>query len=282
MYPPLVDRPLFDKVQERLKQNQYFAGANSAKELYLLQGKVYCGHCGTSMVSDGGTSRNGKQHYYYACKKKKKSLCDKKRENKERLELAVTQFAYDFLSDPKNVSRAADDVLAYHEQMTASDGLRSIEVKITNAQKEVEGLVSAYIDAQNSLLRLGIEKKMNDLEILLDDLHTQKAKIELARGIKISKQNILDFVAELLKGDINDKEYQRKLIDNFIAWVYVYDNEIVAYLNLDASKDAKRISLIDTNTAKSVIASTLGVQTLTPTPRQNVAHQTMCLFCCIR
>jgi len=261
MYPQIIERDLFNKVQERLKEKRYFAGANSAKELYLLQGKVYCGHCGTSMVADGGTSRNGKQHYYYACKKKKKSLCDKKRESKDGLELAVTQFAHNFLSDPKNVSRGADDVLAYHEQMTAGDGLRSVEVRIANAQKEADGFVTAFVEAQNPLLRLGIEKKMADLEILLDDLHAQKAKIELARGVKISKQDILLFVAQLLKGDMHDKEYQKKLIDNFISSVYIYDNEIVAYLNLDASKDAKRISLADTNTAKDTL---LGVQTLTP------------------
>lgn len=58
----------------------------TAKLPYLLTGKLFCGHCGSEMVSDGRISKLGVQHHYYACKKKKKSLCDKKREDKDKLE----------------------------------------------------------------------------------------------------------------------------------------------------------------------------------------------------
>ena len=55
--------------------NRYFLGGKeTAKEPYLLTGKLFCGHCGTEMVAGGGKSKTGKQYYYYECKKKKKKL----------------------------------------------------------------------------------------------------------------------------------------------------------------------------------------------------------------
>lgn len=73
-YPPIIDKILFAEVQKRLAKNKILAGANSAIEPYLLTGKAFCGHCGTAIVADGGTSCNGKKHYYYACKPEEKRL----------------------------------------------------------------------------------------------------------------------------------------------------------------------------------------------------------------
>ena len=260
-YPPIIDKLLFAEVQKRLAKNKILAGANSAVEPYLLTGKAYCGHCGTAIVADGGTSCNGKKHYYYACKQKKKGLCHKSRENKDNLEMQVTQAVKDFLSDKKNADRAAADTIAYYEQRTGDSGLRSIETRITQAQQEVENLTNAFIEAKSALLRAGIEKKMQDYETLLADLQAQKSQIELERGRQVTKQQILAFVAELIKGEPTDKEYQRKIIDNLVFMVYVYDNEIVTYLNFGVDKTIERVRLDETNAA---IKGLKNVQTLSP------------------
>ena len=78
-------------MQERLAKNRYtLGGKETARVPYLLTGKLFCGHCGTEMVADGGTSKTGAQHHYYICKKRRGGKCDKKRENKDNLELYVT------------------------------------------------------------------------------------------------------------------------------------------------------------------------------------------------
>lgn len=97
MYPAIVDKNLFERVQKRLTANKYTAGGQAtAKEPYLLTGKLYCGHCGTEMISGGGTSETGIQHHYYVCKKKRSGKCDKHSENKDNLELYVTNCVRDF------------------------------------------------------------------------------------------------------------------------------------------------------------------------------------------
>lgn len=265
VYPQIIDKALFARVQKRLAQNKHLAGANSAVEPYLLTGKAYCGHCETPMVADGGTSRNGKKHYYYACKSRKKGTCDKSRESKDKLERQVAQMVIDFLSDKKNAEKATMDTINYYEQRTGDNGLRSIETRIAKAEQEIENLTNAFIMAQNNLLRANIEKKMQEYEILLNDLQAEKSQIVLERGRRITKKDILSFIAELIKGNPDDKQYQRKVIDFLVFQVFVYDDQIVTFLNFGVDKSISKIRLAETN---AVLNGLQGVQTQSP-----IAHQ---------
>ena len=57
----------------------------------------------------------------------------------------------------------------------------------------------------------------------------------------------------MLKGDPSDKGYQKKLIDNLVYKVFVYDDHIITYLTLGNYKEIKEISLADTDKALSAI-----------------------------
>lgn len=76
--PAIVDDDLFDKVQKRLKLTARAPASAKAKVEYLLQGKAFCGCCGSRMNGESGKSRNGTQHHYYSCiNRKKKHTCKK-------------------------------------------------------------------------------------------------------------------------------------------------------------------------------------------------------------
>lgn len=266
MYPQIISKELFERVQTRLNKNKYFlGGTNKAKLEYLLTGKLFCGHCGTEMVSDGGVNKQGIAHHYYACKKKKKNQCDKRRENKDNIELYVVSRVRDFLSDKKNVEIATNDVLTYYEKRTDTNILKSIQTKIVNAKKEIETLADSFVQAKNQLLRDTIEKKMEEYEILLNDLKYQEAQLELERGYKITKKDITEFVAEILKGDPNDKSYQKKLIDNLVSQVFVTDEDTVVYLNI---KGGNTIDTCDIDDTKTVISNAQKIRMLSPPSRQ--------------
>jgi len=57
---PIIDKPLFDKVQKQLELNKKFSPRNTKRE-YLLQGLIYC-PCGQKRTGEG--IRN---HEYYRC-----------------------------------------------------------------------------------------------------------------------------------------------------------------------------------------------------------------------
>ena len=269
-FPQIIDEALFHAVQERLKENRRLAGAKSATVPYLLTGKLFCGHCGSPMVSDGGTSRLGKSHYYYACKQKKKGACDKKRENKRALEEYVIGRIIAFLSDPKNVNRIADDVTAYYEKRTGVDGLKSIEVRITAAHKQVAEWSAAFVQAKSQMLRANIEKQITDYEVLINDLEMQKTKLELERGVRLTKKDIVSYVAEFLKADKNDTENWRRMVDVLIKKIYLYDTHISGFFSFTDS-EIDSVTFEDANTA---ISSVLGVQTLSPILHHSVRIRT--------
>ena len=128
--------------------------------------------------------------------------------------------------------------------------MKSLETRIAQAQAQVEDLTNAFIEAKSPLLRAGIEKKMQEYEILLADLQTNKAQILLERGRRLTANDILSFIAELLKGNPADKEYQKKIIDNLVFQVFVYDDEhikTVGYLNFGVDKSIEKLRLDETN-----------------------------------
>ena len=269
-YPQIIDKATFAAVQKRLEKNKILAGANSAVEPYILTGKAFCGYCGDSMTAGGGTSHTGAKHYYYVCHQKRKGGCRKSSDNKNNLEYTVAKAVYDFLSRRENAEIAAQDTIRHYEQRTGEDSLRSIEARIRHAQDEAEQLTNAFILARNELLRANIEKKMTEQEILIKDLCASKAQIELERGKKITKEKIIDFIAEMLKGDPSDKGYQKKLIDNLVYKVFVYDDHIITYLTFGNDKEIKEISLADTDKA----IADKGVQPLSSLVHQKNVSQT--------
>lgn len=64
--PKIIEREVFDAVQERMKINKKRAGAFTAKHSYLLSGLLECGECGASMIGRATTTR-GKKYFYYKC-----------------------------------------------------------------------------------------------------------------------------------------------------------------------------------------------------------------------
>lgn len=223
MYPKIIEKDVFERVQERLEKNRYTGAIHKALEPYILTGKLICGHCKTPMVSDGGTNRDGSRRYYYACKKMKKHACDKKRVEKDIMELNVAVFVKNFYSDRKNAEQAAEQTIAYFEKRTGNENLISIKNKIASVTNEVDKLTDSFVNATSVLLRNNIERRMAEYETLLSDLQAQEARIELERGLQMTKQDILDFIAELMTGDPHDKKYQKRLIDNLVKRVIVSD-----------------------------------------------------------
>lgn len=250
MYPAIIDKDTFERVQKRLAENRYvLGGKESAKEPYLLTGKLFCGHCGTEMVAGGGKSKTGKKYYYYECKKKKKKLCSKRIEHKDTLEKYVVENVLMFLSDEENLKMIAKDVLKYYDTRTDESEIKSIRKRIADIQEEADAAANAFIEAKSPLLKQRIEKRMQECEILLGDLEKLKAQLILELGQKLSESDIISFVKIILQGDINDFEFKRRLIDNLVYKVYVSDDNTYIYFNIKGSNNIEEITLEDTKTA---------------------------------
>ncbi len=266
MYPAIIDKATFERVQKRLADNRYFlGGTETAREPYLLTGKLFCGHCGTEMVAGGGKSKTGKKYYYYECKKKKKKLCTKRIEHKDKLEKYVVQNVIAFLSDETNLKIITQDVLKYFDSRTNENEIKSIRKRIADIQAEADAAANAFIEAKSSLLKQRIEKRMQECEVLLADLEKVKARLILERGQKLTEQDIVSFVKMILQGDVNDIDFRRRLIDNLVYKVYVSDDNTYIYFNIKGGNNIEEITLEDT---KNALDSVNRVQTQRDPARQ--------------
>lgn len=273
MYPQIVSKELYQKVHERLDKNKYFAGGTAtAREPYLLTGKAFCGKCGTAMVSDGGTDKYKVQHHYYTCKKRRKKECDKARVGKDALELAVTTGVVNWLRAENHAKEAVDDVMNFYDKRTDISNLKSLETRIAKVKQDVEEQAEAFIKAKSALLQSTIEKKMQEYETLLNDLTYQHALLELERGYKFTREDMVDFIMILLQGDVNDKNYQQKIIDNLVLAVIVEDDEVIALFNLRGGKAAEKLDL---DIIEKIRESIFGFQTRLPLARHKQIIRTL-------
>lgn len=102
---------------------------------------------------------------------------------------------------------------------------------------------------------------------MLSDLQTSRAQILLERGQKFTAKDILAFVADLLKGNPADKDYQKKIIDNLVFMVYIYDDEhikTVGFLDFKVDKSIEKIRLDETNALVDRLKACSNSNTLSP------------------
>lgn len=249
-FPAIINKELYDKVQEQLKKNKHDAGAKSAKVPYLLQGKVYCGYCGAKMTAEGGTSKTGAKHYYYACVTKRKSVknreCTKTNEKKDYLENYVVEQIVKYLSDEKKVEIIANDVIKYYESRVNNNEIKRLASEKIRIQKEIDNAVNLLISGVSKDVVKTLDKKIVEHTRLLNDIDAHKTKLELERGLMLTKEDIQTFIAIFIKGDTKDKSYQKRIIDNLLNAVYIFDDKVVIYFNLNNEKETTFITKEDT------------------------------------
>lgn len=61
--PQIIDKDLFDKVQEKMKANQKAPARARAKAEYILSGKLFCGYCKEKMVGHSSNQISKKRCY---------------------------------------------------------------------------------------------------------------------------------------------------------------------------------------------------------------------------
>lgn len=78
--PQLIDRALWEKVQQKLTTKKATKGRKRDNSEYLLTGKLFCGYCKSPMTGYSGTSKTGRLHHYYVCQQRRlEKSCEKSR-----------------------------------------------------------------------------------------------------------------------------------------------------------------------------------------------------------
>ena len=232
-YPAIIEKELFYKVQDKLKENKQRSGGNKAKEKYILSGKAFCGHCGAPLFGVSGTSRSGERHYYYTCSERwYNKTCKKKYEDKNGLEKFVIKSTLEYVLNPKIIDGIAEELGAVQSGAQTKKDLQEIENRLQAIENELDEQFKRFSEASNAEIRKRIDKECDSLseEKQLLKKETQRLKLVLKTGK--TKEDILAFFKEYIAGKSDDIKFGEKLINNFIDKIFVFDDKIVIYYNV--------------------------------------------------
>ena len=232
-YPAIISKELFDIVQTRLAEHKSQPARQKAKEEYLLTGKAFCGHCGATMVGISGTSKTSAKYHYYACSKRyKEHSCQKKNECKDYLEKYVVEQTLNYVLSEGQIENIANGMLEKWNRNTTAIKIKAYEKQLIKIEKDLDKCFELLFNASNDEMQKRMNDKANSLTIEKQDIQDEIRKLQLMQVVTYTKEDVKNILAEYLDGNINDKEYQRKIINKFVNSVYIYDDKIAIYYNL--------------------------------------------------
>lgn len=226
-FTPLVTQEIFDKCQRRIAANRKKpAHFKDVQDKYILTGKIFCGHCGSTMSGVSGTSKTGKKYRYYHCNTaKKRKLCDKKRIKKDFIEDIVVDYTVDMLNDDKLIDWIADT--CYKLQSNSDTKLLTIKNRLKQIEKELDNVMTAI---KQGIFSPTIKETLDSLEQEKSELELLLTKSEIEHST-ISKEQIKFWICQFKLIDKNDITQKQKLIDIFVNSVYVYDDKMLITYN---------------------------------------------------
>lgn len=223
MYPPIMDKELFESVRKIVNANKF--GRRSVKTVYLLRNKLKCGYCGRPISADTGTARGGDVMHYYKClgRKKDRNGCTKTVINKEFLEELIINTVIEELSKPKNIDYIVKELLKIQDkQITENVELKILTREKAKVTKSLENLMYAI---ENGIISATTNKRLHELEEQQEDLE-RRILIEKAKtAIKVPENIMRAYYSQALELE------PQMLINYLVKEIVLYDDFIQIYFN---------------------------------------------------
>lgn len=240
--PAIIDKDLFEKVQKMYKKNYTSRARGKADIDYILSGKLFCGHCGSTMVGISGTSKSGKKHYYYKCSTRKdEHTCNKVNERKEWLEEVVVKTTVEQVLTDENIEMIADKAMELIDADNADTSqLTYYEDELKDTRKQIKNIVDMIA---KGIANTSIADRLTELENYEKDVLVNIEYLKMKKPT-ITRPQIVFWLESFRHGDINDIEYKRKIVTALIHSVYVYDTDgggrkIVLNFNTSSNNQAE-------------------------------------------
>ena len=168
--PPIIDKSVWKRVQERLNDRKGRARYKAKRE-YLLSGMIECADCGSAYVGYASTNTRGVTTRYYVCGRKYRTRnCKPKNINADFIESFVIDAVKNFIetTDFAGAAQAiANEYEKYKPDISAEQSeLLQIDKSIQNAVKSVlNGL--DFPELRQEIEKL--QKRKNELEAIITE-----------------------------------------------------------------------------------------------------------------
>ena len=103
----------------------------------------------------------------------------------------------------------------------------ALQQQLRDCEKGIENILNAI---QIGILTVSTKERLEQLEQQRETLKASILQAQIARP-QYSKEQIVHWISRFKYGSINDKAYQREIIDVFVNSVYVYNDKLVLTYN---------------------------------------------------
>lgn len=242
--PRIIDDDLFERVQKRLERNKNAPAASRGEMDFLLTSKLFCGNCKSTMIGDSGTGKSGNKWYYYSCRARKtrKNDCKKKSVRKDWLEIEVTKLTAMYILRDDVIDFIADRVVEIQKkEHDDASMLKYYEGQLKDTNTAINNLMKAI---EAGIITDTTRERLMELEAMKNDIESEIAKEKITRPL-ITREQVVYYLQRFKGGNIEDKEYQRKIIDTFVNKVLLYDDKIAITYNYSGEHKEVTASIIE-------------------------------------
>ena len=155
---------------------------------------------------------------------------------------------------------------------TLSEFLReNIDTQFVTQLFKEENMLNAI---QQGVLTSSTKERLEALEMQRDDLKIAVLQAELQKH-KYTKEQIASWIGQFKYGDVNSREYQKRIIDTFVNSLYLFDDRLVITYNFKGGTET--ITLKD---VEAVYGSDL--KAMSPPEKKDTTKVVSFFLCSIR
>jgi len=227
--PRIISDELFTNVQEIMGKNKKAPAHAKAVQEYILTTKLFCGKCHEMMTGVKGNSHTGRAYFYYKCNNAKKKLCDKKAVQKDYIENFVITECRKLLTT-ENVNKIAHEVVTICEKEKDTSNLKRLEKLLKDNERKRGNLMNAIAECDIDTVRKAMYEEISRLSTEYDEIKHEYA-VEKSSKISLTVEEVKFFLNQLKKGNVDNIQYRKTLINVFINAIYLYDDRMVIIFN---------------------------------------------------
>ena len=219
--PQLVDKEVFDAVNHIAKHRNTMHSRKRENGEYLLTGKLYCGKCLGPMTGISGRGRWGTDFFYYSCTTKRlQKTCDKKNVRRDWIEEEVTRTVLECVLDDDTVEWIADTAMQMSQEMKEQSQLGYYESRLKEIKKQIANILRAV---EMGIISDEFKDRLTELKLEQQELDGLIATEKLGI-LQVDRDHVIKYLLLLRNEDYKDKDFQKRIIRDFVKAVYLYDD----------------------------------------------------------
>ncbi len=269
--PQIISKEDFDGVQKMLSTRKKNGAKNTAKETYLLSGKIKCGVCGSSYAGNSRKAQlSHRQYVDYRCNKKcSKVQCINKGISRDAIEKYVLKGLADIVFNTKLIPEITERYDSFlNERNTSLISERTaLKNKLKELNRELNTIAELLIKNSSDTLAEKLTEREELKEKIIYELEVLDHKISSRSISEKSLRAEFKHAKDLFKkGTLSTTQ---KLIDLYVNKVTVYPDKIVIEYNLGFDTD---FYTTKEKPQKTPDQSSFSVESL----NKNSAHSKLC------